>query len=264
MCNSNLIITSIASVLALFVSSCNKNEEAIPERKVISFVTWQSETKANGGTFETKDAISVFASADGNFQSSKYASNVKYSYSDGQFVAVGNGITYPNNGGLYFKAVYPYTDNASDTFVFDINLDQSEYESFTASDLMLATTDFCTDTTPELNFSHKMAWLTIKPEYPDSNIECTVELVNVSSKAEVNLTKNTVKSVSGISSTVKGFVNQGYYHFYIPPQTIPAGQVWVKIKYGNNTINCSSSQTVSLQGGKTRAYSIDLSSVSSK
>lgn len=255
------------SLCILVFVSCTKTEIRDNNQRTISFLTsFPGETKVSGGFFQEGDAISVFATqGSGVVNSSNYADNVKHLFSGGKFVAVDKGIVYPDSYGLYFKAVYPYVSNASAKFTFVVSSDQSTYESFETSDLMISTTGLSTEDEPLLSFKHKMAWVSLEPVLSSDSEKCVIEMVNVSPYAEVDLNSNKVTALSGYSYTIKGYqTNDGVVHFYIPPQSIPAKQVLFKIKVGNTTINCSSGQTQNLHGGRNSSYIIDLSSYGTK
>lgn len=252
----------LISLGILAASACNKTiAPSEQQQKVISFLpASKDESRVNGGAFQNGDAIGVFATRNyGSLSSVNYADNVRHTFSGGKFVANENGITYPDNSGLYFKAVFPYVSDAASSFVFEVNRDQSDYSNYELSDLMISETCMSNDESPLLTFNHKMVWVSIQLIFYVKEEDYTIEMVNVSPYAAVNLNNDSADAISGYAETIAGYkTDDGTFNFLIPPQVIPAGQTLFKVKFANKTLNCSHNMTQRLQSGRYHGYSIDI------
>lgn len=251
----------LISLGILAASACNKTIVPGEQQEVISFLqAYPGESRVNGGAFQNGDVIGVFATRGNAILSpANYADNVRHTFSGGKFVATNNGITYPDNSGLYFKAVFPYVSNAAPTFAFEVNRNQSDYKNYELSDLMISETCMSNKESPLLSFNHKMALVSIKLVFYTQQEDYTVEMVDVSPYAAVNLNNDSADAISGYKETIIGYkTDDGTFNFLIPPQVIPASQTLFKIKFAHKTINCSHNMTQHLQGGRYHGYSIDI------
>ena len=230
-------IIAFASILAL--NSCAKaeingnepdNEEPGIEQKDY-FVSFSAEinapSRATDTKFDVQDNIGVFAvKSNGNdnkgilLSSGNYADNVKYTYNGSKFTS-SNGIEIEEDGTkYYYHAVYPYTSNASDNFMFSVKQDQTG-DNYTLSDLCTAHSSATSSKLVDLKFSHRLSKLIINLEgsnWPSGDY--TLKLNNVYTNASVDL--NAMDFTYGdrtgeIIMTGNGNMS---YKAVLPPQTL--------------------------------------------
>lgn len=222
--------------LILLSTACtNENSNDLADSKVtadkVAFYV-QAPTRAGETTFDTGDAISVFASTATNGvlnTTGNYADNAKYAYVSDGFIHTGTGINVPNMPGntVAYYAVYPFMEQLTPQFSFTVNTDQSTYDAYTKSDLMLASvnTSAMTQTVP-LKFDHVMSRLLI--DATDLRLNWgtySLELLCYDSSVNVNLQNQSVQSVSDFKR-IKVCAD-GAHHFKVilPPQLLKLGNV---------------------------------------
>ncbi len=228
-------ITGCACFMAFI--SCSQTEEGVLLRKengvYFSAQIALPATRATEQAFEAGDNISVFAFTDDQgFSTDAYAANVKYSYSDGAFHPVADaGIDYPANGGLAFWAIYPYCEQATSTFNFEVAEDQSTTATYGASDLMTASTSLTTEQNPVLSFYHRLACVKFKCSFEETEEKVTsITVNNVQRNVSINLTNNTYEGTGETASGILPHRNEdGSYKILLPPQTIAEGTTFMVV-----------------------------------
>lgn len=205
----------ITSVAVLAFASCSKEISKLPESNEIRFNVSLGATKATATSFETGDAISVFAvEYDGETQmplqiGGNYLNNEKVAY-DGSAWASSRTL-YWSNKPCDFYALYPYQgDFASvEAHPFSVATNQ-DGEGFEASDLMYAYVENVSRNAAgvPLVFNHIMSKLIVNIEkgpkfegaIPDdivahiynTNVDCKVSMVTGSVEKEALGAKKTI------------------------------------------------------------------------
>lgn len=233
--NMNEILKPIftACCLVSICTSCVQQEEEVytPSEGEVSFISSiHASSRATATTFETDDAISVFAftgSGTSGFASESYATNKKYIYRNTRFVASGkeNAIVYPTSDeALSFQAIYPYGESAGSSFVFNVREDQSQGLNYTLSDLMTASVAATTEASPSLRFSHRLSNIVFTLSFDVAPAGTTqVTFQNVRKAASVDMLTGTFAG-TGESGNVKAAVSgTNSYKAVLPPQTVEAG-----------------------------------------
>lgn len=233
--NMNEILKPIFTACCLvgICTSCVRQEEEVytPSEGEVSFISSiHASSRATATTFETDDAISVFAftgSGTSGFASESYATNKKYIYRNTRFVASGkeNAIVYPTSDeALSFQAIYPYGESAGSSFVFNVREDQSQGLNYTLSDLMTASVAATTEASPSLRFSHRLSNIVFTLSFDVAPAGTTqVTFQNVRKAASVDMLTGTFAG-TGESGNVKAAVSgTNSYKAVLPPQTVEAG-----------------------------------------
>ena len=199
-------------------------------------------TRASDTSFDTGDAIGVFAStkADGSLSATgNYASNAKYLYSSGRFINAGVGIEVPKTKAseVHYYAAYPYQENASAKYNFTIREDQSTFDGYTKSDLCLADTIAGgNEALVPLKFDHVMSRVLIDASgaglYPGTY---RVELLAYKHTVSVDLERQTVESLPSSQALPVKMCEDGSNHFkaILPPQTLSTVDVVGRLYIGN-------------------------------
>lgn len=215
-------------VAMLAVISCGSEEEQlspIPSHTGgIRFVpTITTMSRATDTQFDAGDAISVFAVAavdGGILESGNYADNVKYTYADGFFSAE-NGIHRPvDNGRLSFYAVYPYSIEVKNQFLFHVQSNQQR-GNYTLSDLMTASTDATDAIEVDLIFRHRLSKLVVNLQgdnWPSGDM--SLKLGGVYLSADVDFVQQIFNAVGEREEVV--FADNGTKSFKVilPPQEL--------------------------------------------
>ncbi|MDO3390408.1 fimbrillin family protein [Bacteroides sp. ET489] len=228
---------AFAGILAL--NSCTKaeiddnesgNENPDIEQKD-DFVSFSAEinplSRATDTKFDVQDNIGVFAvKSNGNdnkgiIQSSgNYADNVKYTYNGSRFTS-SNGIEIEEDGTqYYYHAVYPYTADASDYFMFSIKSDQTG-DNYTLSDLCTAHTAATSSKLVDLKFSHRLSKLIVNLEgsnWPSGDY--TLKLNDVYTNASVDLNAMNFSYGDRKGEVIMAANGNMSYKAVLPPQTL--------------------------------------------
>ncbi len=218
-------------------------------------------TKATDLSFESGDEIGVSAFSDAAL-TQIYADNVAYEFgSEGLFVASGDDvIDYPADGSsLVFRAVYPLLSDAySDEFTFSVLADQSQYDNYTLSDLMTATTDATIEDVPELVFSHNLSRVVVQIASDVSMDGAVVKFLNVLTDASVNLAESTFEGV-GETGTVTLYDNGDYSHRAIlAPQSFEEGAEFVSVEFRGETYIATLDADAVIKSGKQYFFPMEL------
>lgn len=232
----NLKIRWGFGLLLALLASCSQSDDGTSHTadRQISFTgIVHPSTRATESAFEDEDEISVFAFKEGagGFTSDSYATNVRYQYMDGKFQAVGQGIIYPQEQSLAFWAIYPYCESAAPAFTFDVQEDQRKVLNYSHSDLMTASTNNTTSTTPSLAFNHRLSCVTVNLTFEDTNSKAAqLNFTYVQKSASVNMTEATFRGIGEAVSTIRATPNgAGRFKVILPPQTIAQGTEFVEV-----------------------------------
>lgn len=242
-----IYLYQVLAVFGLLLSSCTGEDGSeVMGGQQDGIVQFQPEsgrtTRASDTSFDTGDAIGVFAStkADGSLSAmGNYANNAKYLYSSGRFINAGVGIELPKEKAskVHYYAAYPFQDNASAKFNFTVREDQSTFDSYTKSDLCLADTVVGgNEALVPLKFNHVMSRVLIDASeaglYPGTY---RLELLAYKHTVTVDLEKQTVESLPASNALVIKMCEDGSNHFkaILPPQTLTTVDVVGKLYIGN-------------------------------
>lgn len=226
----------------LLMASCtsdDSNEAAGRQEGVVTFTT--GTTRASDTTFDTGDAIGVFAStrADGSLSAAgNYADNAKYLYSSGRFINAGVGIAVPKESEqVHYYGVYPYSDYGAAAYDFTVNADQSTFDSYTKSDLCLAEATVATnEALVPLKFSHAMTRVMV--DASESGLVAgtyRIELLAYQHTVSVDMQNQTVTTLPAMTAMNVKMCEDGSNHFkcILPPQTITTVNVAGNLYIGN-------------------------------
>lgn len=219
----------------------------------------QPATRATDIAFEEGDEISVFATERNNLQSSNYAQNIKYTYTDALFTT-SDELSYPDEYTyLSFYAVYPYDTYSTPGFTFSVKKDQSSNEAYTKSDLMTASEVAKNQEVVDLTFNHRMTKVIIKLN--SANLpagEQKVVFENVLSKANVDLADNSYKGTGSTSEIVACPNGTNSFKVILPPQTIRKGTQFVDVTIGDKTYMWTVESDLILSSGVEYTYTLTL------
>lgn len=241
-------LSFLTASVALMLASCQETtwtpEVANNEVSFSSNIT-SAVTRVAGDEFEIDDAISVFA----NNGSELYANNVKYTYQGDKFTSA-SPITYTDNvSSLSFDAIYPYSEDASKEFTFAIPTDQSVAENFAAADLLTASTQSSSSTTPELIFNHKLVQLDINLTLPTSSTEITDLLLCALTSVECDLNEDTYVGAGALNVVAPLKNSSASYSAIIAPQQYAAGDLLISMVVDGVASSFNLTSTVELVSG---------------
>lgn len=232
--NRKNVFATMALLLLGVACTNEKYEDFVGSKNTADKVSFFVEplTRAGETTFDTGDAIGVFASttSDGTLNSTgNYADNAKYAYASGSFIHTGSGISTPNLPGstVTYYAVYPFAEQRTPQFSFTVNTDQTTYDAYTKSDLMLAkATASASSQKVPLRFDHVMSRLLIDASalglYQGTY---SIEVICQKATMDVNLQQQTIESKSDVKRIKP--CGDGDHHFKVilPPQTLNKANV---------------------------------------
>lgn len=257
----NLLLSSLIFGAAAVLSySCQDAKIEVPTpTDGISFKSSiQTGSKATDVAFEVGDEIGVTAFDDADFLNI-YADNVAYTYdATGSFTST-TPISYPDGGSLAFVAFYPtLEDGYSEEFEFEVNADQSNYENYTNSDLMVAQVDPTTELVPELVFSHKLSRinLTINTEADLTN--AVVKFLNVKTGVSVYLNDNWYEGTGATNSITLLAHGDDTFKAILAPQEIAKGTDFVSVELDGKEYITAIEGNATLKSGKQYSYALDL------
>lgn len=223
-------------------------------------------TRATETSFDTGDRIGVFAmkAASGDARAiiadnGNYGQNVPYVYSNGKYTS-SNGIALPTDGSkLFYVAVYPYLNNAANTFEFAVNENQSTAANYTASDLCTASTDATSDKEVALKFNHRMAQLTFKltgDGWTSSNLN--VKMVNVYTRTSVNLNNLTFTATGSKGQVICASNGTNSYKVILPPQTMAKGETMLVVNMNGSDYTLVTNGEIEFRSGKKYEYTLNM------
>ena len=159
----NSLFPWLAVTTLLSLQGC-ENEEgtAIHSRDTVSFEIDAGGARATETTFETGDAIGVYAavrmsSAPATLKTSgNYADNKRFVWNGSQFVADGDANEIAAGYETDYYAYYPYREDMGNPLDYDFSIQGDQREGITLSDFMYAANrSGTTDKVITLAFSHR-------------------------------------------------------------------------------------------------------------
>lgn len=181
----NSLFPWLAVTTLLSLQGC-ENEEgtAIHSRDTVSFEIDAGGARATETTFETGDAIGVYAavrmsSAPATLKTSgNYADNKRFVWNGSQFVADGDANEIAAGYETDYYAYYPYREDMGNPLDYDFSIQGDQREGITLSDFMYAANrSGTTDKVITLAFSHRLSRLqvTYTPEAGEALSGVTIQ-----------------------------------------------------------------------------------------
>ncbi len=222
----------LLSLLCLAATACEKVNPSLEPEASAEAVTFSSSiksTRASGSWFENGDKISVSAYSGTEVA----ASNVEYTYNSESIFSSAEPIKYTKED-LSFKAVYPYVDSFGDQFSFSVNADQSTHESYTKSDMMLASVEATSEQTPNLVFTHSLSRIVVNFKESDESLEGAKLSISALGEVDCDLTAETIVAKGDAYEITACEIEEGQYKVVIAPQTLAASSNIFTISVGEN------------------------------
>ena len=263
----NLFLGIIAYCGIIALNSCAKaeidendpdNENPDIEQKD-NFVSFSAEinapSRATDTKFDIQDNIGVFAvKSNGNdnkgiiLSSGNYADNVKYTYNGSRFTS-SNGIEIDEDGTkYYYHAVYPYTADASDNFMFSIKQDQTG-KNYTLSDLCTAHTSATSSKLVDLKFRHRLSKLIVNLEggnWPSGDYTLKLNSVYTNASVDLNAMNFTYGNKKGeVIMAANGNMS---YKAVLPPQIL-AENNFATLSIGSKNYPVTLSNSLNMKSG---------------
>ena len=248
----------VAAVLGMV--ACSENEQSVPEMLlpdggIVFKAQINPASRATETYFETNDAIGVFAvessgsdvagvlSGNGN-----YADNVKYTYNGSRFTS-SNGIEIDEDGTkYYYHAVYPYTADASDNFMFSIKQDQTG-KNYTLSDLCTAHTSATSSKLVDLKFRHRLSKLIVNLEggnWPSGDYTLKLNSVYTNASVDLNAMNFTYGNKKGeVIIAANGNMS---YKAVLPPQIL-AENNFATLSIGSKDYSVTLNNSLNMKSG---------------
>ncbi len=234
---------------------------------VVSFVPYlDAPTRATDTSFDINDRVGVFAVESSGSDNraiiadhGNYADNVQYQYDGSRFNRVNTGIEIPQDGKLYYTAIYPYVSNASNSFTFGVNGDQRTPEAYTSSDLCTASTNATSEKLVDLRFSHRLSKIVINltgDGWNSSDIQ--VKVKNVHTSANVNLNNLTFTAIGSTKDVICASNGTLSYKVILPPQSVSQNEKLFVITMNGADYTVETQGNLEFHSGKAYEYTINM------
>ena len=232
-----LVVTTLLSL-----QGC-ENEEgtAIHSRDTVSFEIDAGGARATETTFETGDAIGVYAavrmsSAPATLKTSgNYADNKRFVWNGSQFVADGDANEIAAGYETDYYAYYPYREDMGNPLDYDFSIQGDQREGITLSDFMYAANrSGTTDKVITLAFSHRLSRLqvTYTPEAGEALSGVTIQRAKAT--ANINLGTGTANTL-GATSDIRMYNDGGTFTAVIPAQDRDADGTFLTLLFADGT-----------------------------
>ena len=220
-----------------------ENEEgtAIHSRDTVSFEIDAGGVRATETTFETGDAIGVYAavrmsSAPATLKTSgNYADNKRFVWNGSQFVADGDANEIAAGYETDYYAYYPYREDMGNPLDYDFSIQGDQREGITLSDFMYAANrSGTTDKVITLAFSHRLSRLqvTYTPEAGEALSGVTIQRAKAT--ANINLGTGTANTL-GATSDIRMYNDGGTFTAVIPAQDRDADGTFLTLLFADGT-----------------------------
>nr|WP_229057234.1 fimbrillin family protein [Phocaeicola dorei] len=220
-----------------------ENEEgtAIHSRDTVSFEIDAGGARATETTFETGDAIGVYAavrmsSAPATLKTSgNYADNKRFVWNGSQFVADGDANEIAAGYETDYYAYYPYREDMGNPLDYDFSIQGDQREGITLSDFMYAANrSGTTDKVITLAFSHRLSRLqvTYTPEAGEALSGVTIQRAKTT--ANINLGTGTANTL-GATSDIRMYNDGGTFTAVIPAQARDADGTFLTLLFADGT-----------------------------
>ena len=238
----NSLFPWLAVTTLLSLQGC-ENEEgtAIHSRDTVSFEIDAGGARATETTFETGDAIGVYAavrmsSAPATLKTSgNYADNKRFVWNGSQFVADGDANEIAAGYETDYYAYYPYREDMGNPLDYDFSIQGDQREGITLSDFMYAANrSGTTDKVITLAFSHRLSRLqvTYTPEAGEALSGVTIQ--SAKATANINLGTGTANTL-GATSDVRMYNDGGTFTAVIPAQDRDADGTFLTLLFADGT-----------------------------
>ena len=238
----NSLFPWLAMTTLLSLQGC-ENEEgtAIHSRDTVSFEIDAGGARATETTFETGDAIGVYAavrmsSAPATLKTSgNYADNKRFVWNGSQFVADGDANEIAAGYETDYYAYYPYREDMGNPLDYDFSIQGEQREGITLSDFMYAANrSGTTDKVITLAFSHRLSRLqvTYTPEAGEALSGVTIQRAKAT--ANINLGTGTANTL-GATSDIRMYNDGGTFTAVIPAQDRDADGTFLTLLFADGT-----------------------------
>ena len=238
----NSLFPWLAVTTLLSLQGC-ENEEgtAIHSRDTVSFEIDAGGARATETTFETGDAIGVYAavrmsSAPATLKTSgNYANNKRFVWNGSQFVADGDANEIAAGYETDYYAYYPYREDMGNPLDYDFSIQGDQREGITLSDFMYAANrSGTTDKVITLAFSHRLSRLqvTYTPEAGEALSGVTIQRAKAT--ANINLGTGTANTL-GATSDIRMYNDGGTFTAVIPAQDRDADGTFLTLLFADGT-----------------------------
>ena len=238
----NSLFPWLAMTTLLSLQGC-ENEEgtAIHSRDTVSFEIDAGGARATETTFETGDAIGVYAavrmsSAPATLKTSgNYADNKRFVWNGSQFVADGDANEIAAGYETDYYAYYPYREDMGNPLDYDFSIQGDQREGITLSDFMYAANrSETTDKVITLAFSHRLSRLqvTYTPEAGEALSGVTIQRAKAT--ANINLGTGTANTL-GATSDIRMYNDGGTFTAVIPAQARDADGTFLTLLFADGT-----------------------------
>ena len=238
----NSLFPWLAMTTLLSLQDC-ENEEgtAIHSRDTVSFEIDAGGARATETTFETGDAIGVYAavrmsSAPATLKTSgNYADNKRFVWNGSQFVADGDANEIAAGYETDYYAYYPYREDMGNPLDYDFSIQGDQREGITLSDFMYAANrSGTTDKVITLAFSHRLSRLqvTYTPEAGEALSGVTIQRAKAT--ANINLGTGTANTL-GATSDIRMYNDGGTFTAVIPAQDRDADGTFLTLLFADGT-----------------------------
>ena len=238
----NSLFPWLAMTTLLSLQGC-ENEEgtAIHSRDTVSFEIDAGGARATETTFETGDAIGVYAavrmsSAPATLKTSgNYADNKRFVWNGSQFVADGDANEIAAGYETDYYAYYPYREDMGNPLDYDFSIQGDQREGITLSDFMYAANrSGTTDKVITLAFSHRLSRLqvTYTPEAGEALAGVTIQRAKAT--ANINLGTGTANTL-GATSDIRMYNDGGTFTAVIPAQDRDADGTFLTLLFADGT-----------------------------
>ena len=238
----NSLFPWLAMTTLLSLQGC-ENEEgtAIHSRDTVSFEIDAGGARATETTFETGDAIGVYAavrmsSAPATLKTSgNYADNKRFVWNGSQFVADGDANEIAAGYETDYYAYYPYREDMGNPLDYDFSIQGDQREGITLSDFMYAANrSGTTDKVITLAFSHRLSRLqvTYTPEAGEALSGVTIQRAKAT--ANINLGTGTANTL-GATSDIRMYNDGGTFTAVIPAQARDADGTFLTLLFADGT-----------------------------
>ena len=238
----NSLFPWLAVTTLLSLQGC-ENEEgtAIHSRDTVSFEIDAGGARATETTFETGDAIGVYAavrmsSAPATLKTSgNYADNKRFVWNGSQFVADGDANEIAAGYETDYYAYYPYREDMGNPLDYDFSIQGDQREGITLSDFMYAANrSGTTDKVITLAFSHRLSRLqvTYTPEAGEALSGVTIQRAKAT--ANINLGTGTANTL-GATSDIRMYNDGGTFTTVIPAQDRDADGTFLTLLFADGT-----------------------------
>ena len=238
----NSLFPWLAMTTLLSLQGC-ENEEgtAIHSRDTVSFEIDAGGARATETTFETGDAIGVYAavrmsSAPATLKTSgNYADNKRFVWNGSQFVADGDANEIAAGYETDYYAYYPYREDMGNPLDYDFSIQGDQREGITLSDFMYAANrSGTTDKVITLAFFHRLSRLqvTYTPEAGEALSGVTIQRAKAT--ANINLGTGTANTL-GATSDIRMYNDGGTFTAVIPAQDRDADGTFLTLLFADGT-----------------------------